>query len=84
MLDTRGDESGFQFKAETIRVGEIVDRNMIEGDIQRTVLYRSANREYGRRQSLPVKLGDFSSAKGLRERGKSFEQVAEVSASSHK
>ena len=43
MLDTRGDEPGSQFKAETIRVGKVVNRNMIERDIQRTVLYRSAN-----------------------------------------
>ena len=43
MLDARGDESGFQLKAETIRVGKVVNRNMIEGDIQRTILHRSAN-----------------------------------------
>ena len=43
MLDTRGDESGFQLKPETIGVRQIVDRNMIEGDIQWTVLHRLAN-----------------------------------------
>jgi hypothetical protein len=84
MLDTRGDEPGFQFKAKTIRVGEIVDRNMIEGDIQRAGVHRSANREYGRRQSLPVEFGHFSSAESLCECRKSFEKVAEASASSHK